>query len=80
MPNFTLRKTMTFVEDIYHENGPAPTQPRRRAAVVAIVPGTPMPAASSTKLIAGRLRSKTSDAAGPIGAFAIRCISPCRMA
>ena len=37
MPDFTLRKTMTFLEDIYHEKGPAPTRPRRRAAVVAIV-------------------------------------------
>lgn len=37
MPDFTLRKTMTFVEDIHHEGGPAPAQPRRRAAVVAIV-------------------------------------------
>ena len=37
MPDFTLRKTMTFVEDIHHENGPTPAEPRRRAAVVAIV-------------------------------------------
>ena len=37
MPDFTLRKTMTFVEDIHHENGPTPAKPRRRAAVVAIV-------------------------------------------
>ena len=37
MADFTLRKTMTFVEDIHHENGPAPGQPRRRAAIVAIV-------------------------------------------
>lgn len=37
MPDFTLRKTLTFVEDIYHEGGPAPDQPRRRAAIVAIV-------------------------------------------
>ena len=37
MPEFTLRKTLTFIEDIYHEGGPAPDQPRRRAAVVAIV-------------------------------------------
>jgi len=37
MPEFTLRKTMTFIEDIHHENGPPPAQPRRRAAVVAIV-------------------------------------------
>ena len=37
MPDFTLRKTMTFVEDIHHENGPTPVYPRRRAAIVAIV-------------------------------------------
>ena len=27
MADFTLRKTMTFVEDIHHENGPAPANP-----------------------------------------------------
>ena len=27
MPDFTLRKTMTFVEDIHHENGPTPAEP-----------------------------------------------------
>lgn len=37
MPEFTLRKTMTFVEDIHHDGGPAPELPRRRAAIVAIV-------------------------------------------
>jgi amino acid synthesis protein len=37
MPDFTLRKTMTFIEDIHHEGGPAPTLPRRRAAILAIV-------------------------------------------
>lgn len=37
MPDFTLRKTMTFIEDIIHENGPAPDQPRRRTAVLALV-------------------------------------------
>lgn len=37
MPEFVLRKTMTFVEDIHHEGGPPPRLPRRRAAVVAIV-------------------------------------------
>lgn len=37
MPDFTLRKTMTFVEDIHHDGGPAPDQPRRRAAVLALV-------------------------------------------
>ena len=37
MPDFTLRKMLTFIEDIHHEGGPPPAQPRRRAAVVAIV-------------------------------------------
>lgn len=37
MPEFTLRKTMTFIEDIHHDGGPAPAQPRRRAAIIAIV-------------------------------------------
>ncbi len=37
MPDFILRKTRTLAKEIYHENGPAPAQPCRRAAVVAIV-------------------------------------------
>ena len=37
MPDFTLRKTMLFVEEVLHEGGPAPDQPRQRAAIVAIV-------------------------------------------
>ena len=37
MPDFPLRKTMIFVEDIHHEGGPAPALPRRRAAIVAVV-------------------------------------------
>ncbi|MDU9002367.1 amino acid synthesis family protein [Sedimentitalea todarodis] len=37
MPDFTLRKTMLFIEDIHHDGGPAPAQPRRRAAIVALV-------------------------------------------
>lgn len=37
MPDFTLRKTMLFVEDIHHDGGPAPVHPRRRAAIVALV-------------------------------------------
>lgn len=37
MPDFKLRKTLLFVEDIHHENGPAPTQPRQRAAILALV-------------------------------------------
>jgi len=37
MPEFTLRKTMLFIEEIHHEGGPVPAQPRQRAAIVAIV-------------------------------------------
>ncbi len=37
MPDFTLRKTMLFVEDIHHDGGPASEEPRRRAAIVALV-------------------------------------------
>jgi hypothetical protein len=37
MPEFTLRKTMLFVEDIHHDGGPVPPHPRRRAAIVALV-------------------------------------------
>lgn len=37
MPDFTLRKTMLFVEEIHHDGGPAPDAPRRRAAIVALV-------------------------------------------
>ena len=35
MPDFPIRKTMVFVEDIHHEGGPPPSLPRRRAAIVA---------------------------------------------
>ena len=37
MPDFTLRKMMTFIETIHHENGPVGDQPRCRAAIAAIV-------------------------------------------
>lgn len=37
MPDFNLRKTMLFIEDIHHDGGSAPAQPRRRAAIVALV-------------------------------------------
>lgn len=37
MPDFALRKTMLFIEDIHHDGGPAPGEPRRRAAIVALV-------------------------------------------
>ena len=37
MPEFTLRKTALFIEDIHHDGGPAPDKPRRRAAIAALV-------------------------------------------
>ena len=37
MPDFTLRKTMIFIEDIHHDGGPPPGRPRRRAAILALV-------------------------------------------
>lgn len=37
MPDFTLRKTALFVEETHHDGGPAPQQPRRRAAMAALV-------------------------------------------
>jgi len=37
MPDFKLRKTMVIIEDILHENGPEPAEPRRRGAVLALV-------------------------------------------
>ena len=37
MPDFALRKTMVFIEDIFHEGGPVADKPRRRAAIVALV-------------------------------------------
>ena len=37
MPEFTLRKTMIFIEDIHHDGGPPPALPRRRAAIIALV-------------------------------------------
>lgn len=37
MPEFTLRKTMIFIEDIHHEGGPVADLPRRRGAILAIV-------------------------------------------
>ncbi|MCB1340313.1 MAG: amino acid synthesis family protein [Pseudooceanicola sp.] len=37
MPDFTLRKTMLFVEEIHHDGGPVAATPRRRAAMVALV-------------------------------------------
>lgn len=37
MPDFPIRKTMIFVEDIHHDGGPVAKLPRRRAAIVAVV-------------------------------------------
>ena len=37
MPDFTLRKTQLFIEEIHHDGGPTPQIPRRRAAMIAIV-------------------------------------------
>ncbi|WP_292897524.1 MULTISPECIES: amino acid synthesis family protein [unclassified Nitratireductor] len=37
MPEFTLRKIALVTEEIFHEGGPAPAEPRRRAAALALV-------------------------------------------
>ena len=37
MSEFKLRKTLIFIEDIHHENGPTPAQPRQRVAIIALV-------------------------------------------
>ena len=37
MPQFDIRKTTLIVEEIHHDGGPAPEQPRRRAAMLALV-------------------------------------------
>lgn len=37
MPEINLRKTLTLVEEIHHEFGPAPETPLRRVAVVAVI-------------------------------------------
>ena len=37
MPEFTLRKTMIFLEEIAHDGGPAAAEPRTRGAIVALV-------------------------------------------
>jgi hypothetical protein len=49
MPDFPLRKTMLFVEEILHEGGPPPALPRRRAAIVAVV-GNPFAGAWHAEL------------------------------
>lgn len=37
MPEFPVRKMLTILEEIRHENGPVPASPRLRGAIVAIV-------------------------------------------
>ncbi len=37
MPVFNLRKTAYSVEEIFHEGGPAPETPLRRAAAIAVI-------------------------------------------
>jgi len=37
MPDFILRKTALFLEDIHHDGGPPTDHPRRRAAIAALV-------------------------------------------
>ncbi len=37
MPDFKLRKTMLFIEEIHHDGGPVAKVPRLRAAIVALV-------------------------------------------
>ena len=37
MPDPIVRKIVTAVEEIFHENGPAPAIPLRRAAITAII-------------------------------------------
>ncbi|MEO1192828.1 MAG: amino acid synthesis family protein [Pseudomonadota bacterium] len=37
MPDFPLRRTCLLVEEIFHECGPPAAQPRRRAAMLAVV-------------------------------------------
>jgi hypothetical protein len=37
MPEVEVRKTVTLVEEIYHEGGPVPPLPLRRAAALAII-------------------------------------------
>lgn len=37
MPEFTLRKTMLFLEDIHHDGGPVADRPVQRAAIAAVV-------------------------------------------
>lgn len=37
MPNLSIRKTAYSVEEIFHEGGPVPAKPQRRAAGIAVI-------------------------------------------
>ncbi len=37
MPDFPIRKIVVFTEEIFHEGGTVPREPRRRAAAMALV-------------------------------------------
>lgn len=37
MPDLILRKTIVTVEEVFHEGGPAPDRPQRRAAALAVI-------------------------------------------
>lgn len=37
MPDFILRKTMIILEEIFHDGGPLPGQPRQRGAILSVV-------------------------------------------
>src|ERR1041384_4599054 len=37
MPEVQIRKKFTAVEEIFHEGGPAPSVPLRRAALLAVI-------------------------------------------
>lgn len=37
MPDVIIRKTVTFVDEVFHEGGPVADQPYRRAAALAVI-------------------------------------------
>ena len=37
MPDLILRKTIVTLEEVFHEGGPAPDRPQRRAAALAVI-------------------------------------------
>ncbi|MBW8638136.1 amino acid synthesis family protein [Hoeflea sp. WL0058] len=37
MPEFKIRKTMIFIEEIVHDGGPVSAKPRKRGAIMALV-------------------------------------------